>query len=439
MMHEQTLRDFHDTLQHTQWAPPDELRAYQRRQLEHMLRHAARTVPFYKDRLAPIFRSDGSVDFGRWHEVPITTRSDMHEHQSDMQSMAVPESHGHVAPYTTSGSTGTPVQVNWTLLGSLARRAALWRMYQWHSFDFSKTLAATTGQAPWPEGAMKGPWGPPWMAQSRGARLTISTMTSIPRLTEWLHRKKVGYLSGLGMFLPAIAEEAARQGLKLDLAGMVSVGIQVRDADREKVKELLEIPIVEVYSSQECGHMAHQCAAGSLHVLSELVYLEILDDENRPCPPGVAGRVVATGLCNSAQPAIRYEQGDISAFAPPCPCGSTLPVLAPISGRQRHMFQFSGGQRFTVLDSVVYKILKPLLDPSWYQIAQTGSQSIEIRFVSKIPLSDDLKAAIVSAMPRVLHRSDIAVSFKPFESSPVRPGQKHHLFVNEHANGVRPA
>src|SRR5262245_40037198 len=106
---EETLHAFYDTLQHTQWMPEEELIAYQRQQLAHMLRHAARTTPFYRDRLAPVLNRDDSINWERWLEIPIVSRSHLQLHRSEMLSNEVPERHGELHSISTSGTTGEPV------------------------------------------------------------------------------------------------------------------------------------------------------------------------------------------------------------------------------------------------------------------------------------------------------------------------------------------
>ena len=65
-----TLRAFFASLKTAQWLPKDELKAYQRGQLTHLILHAAATTPFYKERLAPLLCADGCVDFTRWGFSP---------------------------------------------------------------------------------------------------------------------------------------------------------------------------------------------------------------------------------------------------------------------------------------------------------------------------------------------------------------------------------
>jgi len=60
---------FRDVLAETERLSPDELEAYQRQLLEPLLLHARQHVPFYAQRLAPVFPG-GKLDLSRVHEIP---------------------------------------------------------------------------------------------------------------------------------------------------------------------------------------------------------------------------------------------------------------------------------------------------------------------------------------------------------------------------------
>jgi phenylacetate-CoA ligase len=97
------------------------------------------------------------------------------------------------------------------------------------------------------------------------------------------------------------------------------------------VEEAWGVPVIFIYSRAEIGVMALQCPQNDhLHVQSENVRLEVLDDDNMPCQPGETGRVVVTPLHNYQTPLVRYEIGDYAEVGEACSCGRGLPVLIRI-------------------------------------------------------------------------------------------------------------
>ena len=64
------------------------------------------------------------------------------------------------------------------------------------------------------------------------------------------------------------------------------------------------------------------------HVVAGTTILEIVDDDLKPCPVGVAWRVLVTNLHSHAMPMIRYDIGDAAQWGPECDCGTKLPVIS---------------------------------------------------------------------------------------------------------------
>ena len=60
-------------LDQSQWWPPETLRALQMQQLGKLLVHAARTVPFYRDRLGKAGRP-GGLSPEAWGRIPVLKR-----------------------------------------------------------------------------------------------------------------------------------------------------------------------------------------------------------------------------------------------------------------------------------------------------------------------------------------------------------------------------
>ena len=71
-----------DILAKTEWYNGTDLVDYQRRQLEVLLRHAHAHSPFYKERLAPLFRKDGRINWRQWQDIPVLTRAEFQDRKS---------------------------------------------------------------------------------------------------------------------------------------------------------------------------------------------------------------------------------------------------------------------------------------------------------------------------------------------------------------------
>jgi len=122
--------------------------------------------------------------------------------------------------------------------------------------------------------------------------------------------------------------------------------------------------------------IALQCPdSGLLHVQSENLLVEVLNDRGQRCLEGEVGQVVVTDLHNFAMPLIRYSLGDWAEAGPPCPCGRGLPTLRRVVGRTRNMAMSPKGSLFwPVLETQRFLEIIPHLRQ--YQFVQTRCDAI---------------------------------------------------------------
>jgi phenylacetate-CoA ligase len=161
----------------------------------------------------------------------------------------------------------------------------------------------------------------------------------------------------------------------------------VDPALRRLCREVLDVPIIDNYSSSETGYIALQCPAHEhLHVQSETMLVEVIDAGGQPCGPGETGRVLITPLHNFATPLLRYEIGDEAEVGAPCPCGRGLPVLTRIVGRvMDHLTLPDGRKRRTDFRQYEFSSIRAIRE---YQVVQRARDRIEFRMVVSRPLTE---------------------------------------------------
>jgi phenylacetate-CoA ligase len=418
-------KNFYEMLMKSQHWPARLLLDYQRSQLSQLLEHARENVSFYHTRLDPLFTGNGNIDWDRWEEIPILTRKDLFDHRDSMQAPAIPAGHGKTQMSWSSGTTGLPVNVTHNGLAFLASRAAMTRANTWHNIDPSKTSCDCTkgGQdfALWPEGKLGGRWGSVWDEKATGRIWHINRQTSPEQLVRFMQERGVAYLGTRPKTAHAAALEALRLKLPLKLDAILGHGTGITEEEIEDCRRAFGARIVGLYSSTECHKVAHPCpAGGNYHVNAEIALLEIVDDDGRACAVGTPGRVVITPLLNTAQPLIRYDQGDTAIAGEPCGCGRTLPVIARIVGRTSHLFRLPDGRRLSL--SAPPYLKKPLGTETW-QLAQVAPLSFEVRYVEYLPVHPDAEDNIVKNMRDQLGEA-INVRFIKLDAIPLTPSGK---------------
>ena len=159
------------------------------------------------------------------------------------------------------------------------------------------------------------------------------------------------------------------------------------DSQRKLIESAFNAPVCDQYGSCEVRWIAQQCPeCGGLHVNTEHVHIEFVDDNNMPVPKGEYGRTLLTNLEDIVFPLIRYENGDRGRWLKEqCPCGRTLPMIDSVKGRESESFVLPSGKTIngefltTIFDS------NPDL-VSGFRVVQHKDLSMTIEY---IPAGDD--------------------------------------------------
>ncbi len=180
---------------------------------------------------------------------------------------------------------------------------------------------------------------------------------------------------------------------------------------RALCKEQWDIPLVDMYTTEEAGYLALQCPEHPhYHVQSEHVIVEILGTDGKSCPPGETGRVVVTDLHNFASPLIRYDIGDYAEAGALCDCGRGLPVIKNIMGRERNMVMLpDGSKHWAIFRAKEWGHIAPIRQ---LQMIQHAPDRIEAIAAMDRPMSPEEQELFVTTMQRNLrfpHRIDVTV------------------------------
>ena len=146
------------------------------------------------------------------------------------------------------------------------------------------------------------------------------------------------------------------------------------DETRRRIEAAWGKILFNEYAATESGGLAaERNDHRGLYLFEDLVIFEIVDEHNRPVPPGVYGdKVLLTTLFNRTQPLIRYELHDRVKFAVQ-PYSTKLPfaLLDGIQGRTQDTFYFAGanGGEIAVHPNVFHLVMDTVPVNGW-QIVQ---------------------------------------------------------------------
>ena len=238
----------------------------------------------------------------------------------------------------TSGSTGTPGiflhdAEEWTTVLASYARANDWAHV---AVGLTRRLriAIVSSRTPWHQSAIVGA-----TLESRLVRtLRIDAVEPIARIVAELGAFQPESLVGYASMLRAVAVEQLGGRLRIAPRAVMSASEVLTPDTRDRIRSAWSVEPFDVYAATDPAGIASDCDRhGAMHLYEDLVIAEVVDEKNRPMPPGVVGaEVLVTVLFRRTQPLIRYEMSDrVARLARACECGRPFALMSAVEGRQR--------------------------------------------------------------------------------------------------------
>lgn len=386
-----------------------QLAAVQQQQFRHLLTYASGHSPFYRRRfhgidpdrcrLSDLPRTSKAELMAHFDEVvtdPRLKRSDLERFTSDPAN--VDRWHlGRYAVSHTSGSEGQPAKIV--------------QDYRAMLLNFAVQLVRENTESKGPFHMLRRLWQPARMAVvtqrfgfypsgsafahlpaavRRFLRiLPLSVFDPLAETVAQLNAFRPNYLTGYASSLEVMAREEQAGRLRLRSSGclqhIVNISEPLPASSREWIEDLFGVHVVDHYAMGECLALSSGCPyyPGS-HLNVDLAILEVVDENGRPVPDGVAGsKVLITNLYNRVQPFIRYEIGDVVTMSPtPCPCGSPFPLIESVAGRTSDRFWVEIDGHYRELPASLFLIaVNHYSEVAEHQVVQTGPNRFLVRAV----------------------------------------------------------
>jgi len=381
-------------LERSQWYSQEELAKLQLERLRKFLSKIGNNVPYYK----LLFEENGFepaqlTSVAQLSELPFLSKAVIRENFEQLKA----GNGGEVKPFTTGGSSGTPL----TFLLSNERVshdvAEKWRATRWWDVDIGDKEIVAWG-SPIELGAQD---------KVRIARDKLFRSTLIPafdmdegkilHFIDEIKRIKPKMLFGYPSVFSLIAKTAQAHHIDLTNIGIKVVFVtseRLYPYQRDVIEEVFAAPVANGYGGRDAGFIAHQCPGGKMHLSAEDIVVEIVDPEGNPLPVGEKGEIVVTHLATSDFPFVRYKTGDIAAIDPePCSCGRGLPALREIEGRTTDFIVAEDGTVMHGL-ALIY-VLRELEGIEEFKIVQETKLLTRVQVVPTDTLTDELKAQII--------------------------------------------
>lgn len=395
-----------------------------RARVARILGWASRTTDFYAGRDAELAA------------FPVVDKRTFRSHRDAMLSRSIaPEE--RIALHT-SGSTGTPFEALWDK-GKQHRNTA----------DTLAFLARAGYRLGMPMYYLRA-WHGQYARSRLRARMQAVVRVEVLRLDGDAARDVLariarsrtpvallGYPSGIEALCRALddgADRAATAEVAAKVATVIGSGEAPTEYLYEAVPRLFGRPLVGRYSNTENGILAQQRPGSRGYHLNVASYaVEILRPESdEPAGPGETGRIVVTDLFNRALPFIRYDTGDVGAFAVDAEGNVDPTTLATVAGRT--FDQILDTHDVPLNPMSVDENMEQFGDVDQYQLIQTASGCYVIRLNAPVdPARDERMRADLRG--KLGQDADIELTY--VDEVPLLGSGKRRIIVNEWLQGRR--
>lgn len=404
-------------LRRAQWLPRERLGDWQWERLQRVIGNVTRSVPFYADFAEKTgfkaSRLQAPADLAR---LPIVTKSMLRTQRDRLLSR---EYRGPVSDKTTGGSTGEAVTIRKDRTATAFARGAMWRNYEWWGIRIGDKQGRF--------------WGIPITLRQRLRYRVIDSLSNRIRLASFnfseqdmfnyyrrIRRFAPSYLYGYASMIREFAVFLRRNGLKLSVPNVITTSEVLYPAQRKVIHDVLHGNVIDEYGCGEVGPIAFECPSGSLHLMADNLYFEILKDDGTEAQEGEIGELIVTELHSRAMPLVRYRLMDfVEVGTRHCECGRGLPTIRRVIGRAYDYLVAKDGRRFHG-EKVMY-LLERLQDRKMgvrqMQVVQTAVDRLTIRLMNDSSPSRQAIGYIQSYFTKALGQ-DVKIDYETVERIP---------------------
>lgn len=352
-----------------------EFEAYINQKREEIVKFHYKNNSFYKNILKtlPI----------NWDDLPVLEKSDLQTPLVNRLSKKYTLK--NVFKNKTSGSTGNPFYFAKDKFSHALTWAIIKNRFDWHGV-YGKKQARF--------------YGLPKDSFSRKKELLKDVFSNRIRfnvfdlsneaLTQWIlkfQEHKFVYANGYTSVLVVFAKFLIKKNLILKnicetLKVCVVTSEMLIPSDKKILEQGFGVPIVNEYGASELDLIAFEDRKGDWVLNTETLFIEVLNEENKPVHYGEVGNIVITSLYNKAHPFIRYKIGDRGAIQK---INNKKYILANLEGRSEDFVKLPSGKISPGL--TFYYITKSIMEDSGkikeIKVIQTTLSTFKVEYVAE--------------------------------------------------------
>lgn len=423
------FRDTYKFLQESQWWSKEKLEEYQMQQLEKLLQHAYKNVPYYRK----MFNERGLKpkdiqNLNDLKKLPYLNKDDFKRNFKDL--VASNKNTNRLAMVNTSGTSGKPLQFYWDFQEVQKGWAFVCHMFSRVGYKLGDPRIELKGAII--KGDKPFHYDPITKALRLSPRIDSKEVASfyIKKIQSYGARFLHGYPSSIGHF--AFIVKKYNLSIKFKLKAIFFASETIYPWQRKIVEEIFGCRVFGFYGMAEHVVIAGECENNTnYHCIPQYGITEIDPTTNE---------IIGTSFLNYVNPFIRYRTTDIASQPVSLCCGGCgrhyFPIFPSVEGRLEDFIIIPEG--VPISPAVITHPFKDFRTIRNTQIIQKSLEYIKMRIVPWDNCDPKILKSELHELSRGLQNilgPDMKIETEITESIPFSKSGKFKWIISEISKG----
>ena len=394
-----------------------ELEKLQIEGVRNIIEHTCKTVPFYMDK-----------DYKSLSDFPVLTKDVLRNSKDQLISKNYNTE--ELTEHHSSGSSGVQSFTYMTKEHQFYIRALQTHWWKWSGYEIGDNLLQFG------------------ISQKRNFQKKLKDLfyrcdyvkafglspTELKKVIGRSKNRKNLYIAGYPSAINELAKSV--EAPMKNINGVICYGDKFFNSHKENFKTAFgkNAKVIETYGCAEGLLMACKYDLDYFYIMSPHVYIEIVDDDNKPVEDGEMGHVLVTCLTNYAMPLIRYRLGDLAIKLPrseyPKQRRLKYPLLKQVIGRETDIVKTNSGITLNVHSFT--GIFEHYQSIKQFKVIQNTTDEIFIEYIidKNYPFSPDIIEELKDKFIHLTHNSLIIHFDEVAEILPTKSGKPQIIESN---------
>ncbi len=402
----------------------EKLKKYQNAQLQNLLKHTVKHVPFYHN-----IKLKYKDPIKNLQEFPIIEKEMIQDKKKKFKADNISEKDTYYV--STGGTSGNPLE--FYLDNTTYGKEWAFVMTAWRRVGFKPGDKVVSFRGVEFKKADKNIY---WQDNPIYNMLEMSTFhmseETLPKYVKKIKKFKPKYFHGYPSAITILAKYIEREVKDFPpISAVFAISENIYSGQRELIERVFNTRLFSFYGMSEKVIMAPECELDTrYHAFPEYGITEIVDKNGNPVGIGERGELVGTGFLNYYMPFVRYRTGDSAILSEQrCKCNRNHLILEKLIGRWNQ--EMIVGKNGALISMAALNLHSDAFEKVHrFQLHQKKPGEVILKVVPKINFSHKDRENILRAFYKKIG-DDIQLSLKEVDKIELTQRGKSKLLIQD--------